>query len=75
MEPTINFCPVCRCPVNGNREGDIDRLADRLRTAHLKRKLGDTYIVETLPWEDLQDSERARWRDDAETAIAALDVR
>jgi hypothetical protein len=68
------MCPVCRTPIlDSNGERDVDRLADRLRLAHLRRVLGDAYVVDALPWAEIQDSERFRWRDQAKTAIAALE--
>lgn len=74
MIPTINFCPVCRGPVAQNRERNVDRLADRLRLARITRLGGEAGFLTAITWEQLQDSEKDRWRDDALTAIAALDV-
>lgn len=71
-----NFCPVCRSPVSGPqyRETNVDRLADRLRLAHVKRIGGEAAYFTATPWDKLWDTVQDTWRDAALTAIAALDV-
>lgn len=73
---TCNFCPICRSPVSGPqyRERKIDRLADRLRLAYIKRLGGEPAYFTATPWDALDDTVKDTWRDSALTAIAALDI-